>query len=758
MPKKPIKILLMLLMMTISPVISGLSLGSEPGPDGDYILEAQPRAEEYVKVEGLKLIAESDALKLFFDESELVLTIEDKRNGKQWSSCVYRDIIDSMKTSTQQKDIMRSLFTIRYTNKNTNYIQAIKTTTLYSEMDDLDTTVTAIDNGIKLDIRFVKLGFGFTAYFYIKNDSLYAGIEKDSIVETKANGIISIEMLPFLLSALPEEDGYFLYPDGSGAIHYFKDGLNLSKLNQKNYVFSIFGPDNVQIQPDGKTWNTENETDSQVYLPVFGISKTGSGVLGLVDAGASDAQINVAPAGAKVNMAREFCSFTVRRFYNPLQSSVSTQGTAAENSSSIYKIDIEPIQTDKTVRYIFLTEDNCDYSGMAAIYRDVLKAAGKLNKSSLFKGSAPFLLLDVFMGTKEKSFPFDKFVEMTSFANVKDMLGALNGAGIYNIAVNLLGWSKGGYGVYPQPMTPEKRLGGQSGLFELISKAREAGACVFLNVNLLDIRTGLIDFNIGKNRLVGGNGITITNELANRYYYSPGYVFNEFVSGKLPSFCALPEGTGISLETIGSLCFNDYNKKYPASRAQVIDYWRGILKSSEQDGLNSAVYGGNLYALDTADLLLDIPYADSNLVISSKSIPFYQMVVHGWLPYASTPVNLINDNNLLLRLIEYGYAPYYRLSMESSEKLIKTPYNYLYSTRFDSWLDSAAALYNAYETKLSGLHGVEMVSHAQVADDVSRMTYENGTAVYINYGDQPYTADGVAVEPHDFAVYGGNAK
>ena len=48
-----------------------------------------------------------------------------------------------------------------------------------------------------------------------------------------------------------------------------------------------------------------------------------------------------------------------------------------------------------------------------------------------------------------------------------------------------------------------------------------------------------------------------------------------------------------------------------------------------------------------------------------------------------------------------------------------------------------------------------MIRHEKLAEDVVKVTYENGMSVIINYTEEAYTADGVTVPALDYAVTGG---
>lgn len=70
------------------------------------------------------------------------------------------------------------------------------------------------------------------------------------------------------------------------------------------------------------------------------------------------------------------------------------------------------------------------------------------------------------------------------------------------------------------------------------------------------------------------------------------------------------------------------------------------------------IEGGNIYTLKYADYLFNIPVKSSGYHIGNETIPFFQMVVHGMIPYTSEPGNLAYDlKKQKLQWIEYGCLP-----------------------------------------------------------------------------------------------------
>ena len=59
---------------------------------------------------------------------------------------------------------------------------------------------------------------------------------------------------------------------------------------------------------------------------------------------------------------------------------------------------------------------------------------------------------------------------------------------------------------------------------------------------------------------------------------------------------------------------------------------------------------------------------------------------------------------------------------------------------------------------MAGLNSIRMTGHEELTEDVSLTKYADGRLVYVNYGYEPYAADGVEVPARSYLVTGGNAQ
>jgi len=168
------------------------------------------------------------------------------------------------------------------------------------------------------------------------------------------------------------------------------------------------------------------------------------------------------------------------------------------------------------------------------------------------------------------------------------------------------------------------------------------------------------------------------------------------------------------------------------------------------------VEGNNLYAALYASQLINLPDSDSGYRMADRSIPFYQMVMHGYKPYTTVAGNTTYDlTEQKLRWAEYGAQPYFILTRERAEELQGTDYNRLFTSEYSLWKDRVVEAYQWYNETMKPVYGTPMLEHAQLEEGLVRVRYENGYTVYVNYQAEDRECDGVSVPAQSVEVVKG---
>ena len=122
------------------------------------------------------------------------------------------------------------------------------------------------------------------------------------------------------------------------------------------------------------------------------------------------------------------------------------------------------------------------------------------------------------------------------------------------------------------------------------------------------------------------------------------------------------------------------------------------------------------------------------------------MVIHGSVAYSGSPLNLSADPQAdLLRCIEYGGQPAFLLMAADGAVLKNTDYDLYCSSHYATWRETAAAMFRQANAVLAPVQGLAMLRHDTLSASVGKTTYENGYAVFVNYGETDAAVEGITV-------------
>ena len=684
-------------------------------------------------------IGESPYLTICFEKDTDCLTVIDRGNGYNWTSSISSDIYEKQNSNALWLSSTQSLFRFSYTDIENVKLGSVKISTSAGEPHRR--SMEQLADGIRLDYYFTELEIGISLELLVEGDALRVRLPATGIEENGKFGIVSIEPLPFFGASDENEDGYLFYPDGSGALRYFG---HKPDPDSKNMKFSVFGPD----VPDLSAYSMpELEKKNRVMLPVFGVKKETNAFLAVLVDGEYDATINVSPSGYILHLDSIAPEFIYRRTYRDPRSGTDVMDHVVLKD----RFEKEAALSDREVRYTFLQGPAANYGGMANTYRQYLRSTGGLPLSRNIGEKIP-LGVSIFMAISEKRLIFDNIIKMTDFKEAGLIMESLLRTGVDRLQINLIGWTKRGFGNYPLHLPPARKLGGYSGLEYLSSYARDNAIKLYLQDNFVDILDRNSGFSKKGDTVHQKNGLVLSSPRQNRYLFNPAKVEERLTMAFLPRVSRYSVD-GITFERLGNTVYFDGHEKLPFTREETADVWTRCVRLSNNELAGAGAIGGNAYLLNYVDWLLCIPTADSGYFFSDESVPFYQMVVHGSIPYSSDPGNLFFDSQVQkLKWIEYGCVPYFELTYRRSSHIRNTDRNWLFASYFEDWVPMAADIFHEVNQRLGDTWRQFMVGHEKLGEELFRVRYEDGTSVYVNYGSDTAYAKGFHINPLDYLV------
>lgn len=675
-----------------------------------------------------KKVAEDSQLELWIDDLCAQIEVVDKETGMVWESSISDETFDISTLNPNFQKKIKSLFVINYTNLDKGY-GAVMSSSL-AELE-YDTTVEKIENGVKIyyDLKLPEIKLAIE--FKLVDGNLVVSIPDNDFEEYGQYAMTSIRLLPYFLGAPDDIDGFYFYPDGSGAIMDFKDSVHFGESEMSLNVYGNLKNYEGMLE----TWAQE---DPIVMLPVFGAAIEEEGVLAVITGGAEASQIKLLPTNAVVPVNSLNCEFIYRRSFNDQR--------VTDQSVSIF--DRDYIKEDRSITYIFLDENKNSYSDMAVKYREYLMENEGVTKK---EEDDVKVSVDLFMGIKERGMLFDVFKPVTTFSEAKSILESLKESGVSAIDVQLKGWMKNGYGSQPVQFPPNSKLGGTKGLNNLANYASENDINLSLIVDMVEAQSKYGGFSKRNDVVYLGNKAILTDYDESTFLLAPFAIKENF-----ESFMKKAEKYnlgGIQLANIGSNVVYNYNSTNYETAADAIEVYSEMITKLNDTFQQSSVQGGNVYVIPYVDKVTDIPMSDTGFQLTTKAVPFYQIAFHGIVNYTGTAGNLTSDlEKEKLKWVELGYMPYYELTHDGSEDLMYTSYNQLFTSGYSEWGESLIDVYKEFSENLQGVWNETIESHEEIKDDVIKVTYSNGTSIYVNYSKKDVTVDNIKVGAMSYVV------
>jgi len=606
--------------------------------------------------------------------------------------------------------------------------------------------------------------------FILDEDSLIVNLPMNRIEMSDESHLInSIDVMRFFGAGGADEEGFILVPSGSGGIIEFNNGRHTEEM----FFGNVYGLDYIMH-------HRRPQIIQPVRLPVFGINKGNAAMVAHVENGTALATIVADVAGRLNSFNYAYFSFNIR---NSQILDVGLSGLHHHALRTMNIIQSSAYHGDITLRYHFLAGDEVSLGDMAGVYQQFLVDSGVLTP---LEGDADrSFYLDIvgaadvirhFLGT-----PYTSLEVMTTFAEINYILDYLNDGGINNVQLMLHGWFNRGLNHdVASSVNRINRLGSLDEMRELDARLRNDGGALNPAVNFMVTNYFSRNFNetFEASRDIGGFIGVRSSQIArdllttrfsihrNDWFYLVNPVAMPFhVDGFINSHESRIGFGGLALADLGNILTENMYRRNPVDREHA------RLIAAEQMGIlaeefnNVVVFGGNDYALRHASHLVDVPTRTDWFYIINHEVPFYQMVVHGFVEFAGSSVNMqpnFNARRELLNSIATGVSPRFTMTAQPTRLFQFSPHERMYSTHYQNWVETAIEHYRLFNNVHSRLRTQRIVDFIILSDGrmdldgmetVTVTVFEDGTRIYVNNTRRAFTTDGgVSIEPLWFTV------
>lgn len=695
------------------------------------------------------LVAENDRLELHYDTVESQIILKDKLTQEEWRSTP-DDIAQDKRATGVNKINRQSDLIVQY--HNTSYVTD-QVNSYTGAIKKGDFTWELIENGVAIRYYFPKQGFVIPVQYVLEEDCLAASIISEGIEEEvwedpdtdpeKKQSVMNVALLPFMGAAGSDDEGYLIIPDGSGALIHFNNGRTGAAIYQQD----VYGRD------DALTIRKAATTTYDVNMPLFGIVRNGRALMAVVENGDYQAQLNAMVNGQLTGYSNAY--FAVQ--YIHMEANTIMPGS--EHSTDV----MLPTNTFRdmgnfTVRYYPLAAENATYADVAAAYRAQLGLKESIADAATqqLEMVASIPSIDTFLGV-----PYESVRVLTSYEQAAQTLRDFAAEGLNDLTLRYTGWSKQSVrGKMVTGLDLDNRLGGKKAFDGLRQAVKETGAEMVLAVDLIDIYE---DGNGYWSLFAATDSVNSTAKQVPEFLQSTGYQDPEGKPWYLLSPDKVPEAArklaenlsgqvdGVSLSMLGNTVYSSFGKT-GISRTSAGMYWQQALETLSGKIQTLSAKTASAYAFPYIEQVDATPCASSRFDVTDMEIPFYQMVTHGAMVLYTEPAN--EDGNVrkaLLRAIEYGMYPSWRVIAGDTALLSGTDYASWHAASLDAWREEIKNT-AAWMAPLGVYAGMQMTGHEQVTATLSVTTYANGDMVLVNYGSEDAEHLGVTVPALGYAI------
>jgi hypothetical protein len=699
-----------------------------------------------------ELAAEDDRTALYVKPETLAIRILNKETGYLWSSNL--DSYEEERLNATWKAYFESGITIEYyeINAKTQDFKVNQEALLTDEATE--TTISRLEDGFEAAVHFGESGIELKYRVLLTDRGIEVLLDPADVKEQELSAeeakkkspkrLVSVTFFPFLGSTKAGgQDGYFLIPDGDGALVNFKKTYeNITSGYQKRYYGSDAG---IKLDFNNQEFI---KAPKALNYPLYGIvhGVRDNGLFIHIEEGSGNAELLMNPAGVRTDYYYITNRFIFREPY------------LHEINSTTRSLVMQEAMTKVQVRMgiDLLDGEEADYLGIAKHYRSLLGEKDMLPKNAASK-EVP-LMLNALMSSVKPGIFFNNIVPMTTIGQLRTIASQLKASGVNRTIVSAAGMFKDTITVSAKDRFRLKwKLGGLQELTDLAKSMSDGGDLLTVEMDYfahhyksyadIEPKTDLI-YMMNRNYLYFEHNIGL-KKVKSTLLNSQG--FEKYVKADEKKLMDLGiRGITVNLP-FGSSSYGALAITREASFAQIADTLQnaralvGGVYIYQDQGTPSIIAG--------ASGMKNIAMETSLFPYITDSIPFTAIVYHGSIDLFSQTLNTIGDPDVRkLKMVEWGIYPAFDLTYEDPEKLLYSDDWYLVSSRYSDWKKEILETYSFVEGALKYVTGETITGHRVLATGVVQVTYGNQVSIVVNYTEQAYQSGNLNVAPGSYEV------
>lgn len=653
-------------------------------------------------------------LEMYYHPKTAAIRVKNIKTEYVWATdLLHIDKYDKILNNTQTK-LAQTAFELTYLDEKGQ----AQVRSLYAGDRETIVSPKVSGNKIRFDVKNNKFDFKFSYTITLTKEGINLKLDHESIKENEkaANNpkvkkyyISDIKFFPYLGATYKNETpGYIFIPSGNGALVRYDNEIAINR----SYKESYYGVDANRVQ---------NEERDPLSLPVYGVCHgvKQHALFTNINEGSEIASLNFDPSSTQLGFNKIYNSYSFRDTY--IITIPGTDTTVTMIPENIYKTNID-------VDFSFLADEEASYIGMAKHYQKKLVDDNILTKNN---GSTK-VNIDVLGGETKSGIIFDKFIKMTTTKDILDINNVIKEETGSDVLYTLRGFNKGGLSRHSYNNYEfTKKLGNLKDLEDLE---------YYLYYNPVETyskkakapRSGLVS--------VFNSQFMVVIEDKTKYKFYNGVKFvTEGVNNSLSKY------DNLYLDGISSKLYGD--SKSELSRTDVYNTYQTLIDKK------LPMIRPNLYFYKNTSSYLNMPLYHSKLRFVTDSVPFMQILLRGYIDYYSTYLNFSTNQEIdFLKAIEYGSNLSYLISKNESYELANTLSSHLYATHFESNKDLILSQINSSKDVLNEINGKRIIDREVLEIGVSKVVYESGIEVYVNYNSSDVTINGISIPKLGYRV------
>lgn len=713
---------------------------------------------EQLDLLGYELMLENNQLNLYFEKDSFSLILEDKTTGYMLSSRPeFQGYSETREDNTANRNLMNSGLWIESIRTNNISSSAIKVESLYTIADasyqtngsqdlaNIDwtkpylletnsyqrnrvqvTTSNVNASSFTTTINVTNYGFAFDINIILQSNGFSVQFDPSTVQETNDQyRLLGLQFFPYFGSA--REDvypGYVVIPDGVGAL------VRTNQRFDKTYQSDYFGSDLGYLRT----------SIADLSLPIYGMIHQVDriGFYHEIVEGAEHATLLANFWGRNTRYHRITNRYNVRRiFRNIINRAGDGQDVLPE----------EMVMQPYEGTYQLLKNDQASYVGIAQSYQANLEARQSIR--SLEPTQTP-MQVAMIIHEQEPTFFGTSRLTMTSMDDVQTIRDRLMEDGIEEQVLVLKGWSDDGL-AYRQPYY--FNLPDRQGLIDVMEDVNADGQHVYLEQDYLV--SSELSSRVQFNRDVARNYSKLKmsyrlnrldNQPINEYYLYPS-IAEQKLANDLDAIQDLG-ATGFAFPSLGNTLYSYYDDDR-FNRTETLNTVTSMAASLSANAMQRP----SAYMFPHLNHYLDMPITNSQLDLFTDLVPLVPYVLKGYIP-TFTPY--LNFNALgkerLLQMIDFAVNPSYLLTEKPSSELRYTYSNKYFTTAYEDFQDDIRDVYAYIASALDPILGAKVLNRSIIQTGVSRVDYDNGVTLYINYRSTPVTVDEITISALDYEV------